>query len=284
MGSLTTRIELNNHTSIPMFGYGTYKIKDLSEAYNSVKSALELGYRHIDTAAFYENEAAVADAIKDFIATGAATREEIFVTSKAWKTELGYEKTLAAFDKTMDEMQMDYLDLYLIHWPASYAFDDDWKNTNRQTWKAMMEIYKSGRVKAIGVSNFLTHHLDTIIDMEITPAVNQIEINPGFLQKDTVDYCKDHGILVEAWSPLGRGKSLTHPVLESLADKYHKTVAQIILRWEVQHDIVPLPKSVNPSRITENANIFDFTLSAEDMHKIDEIEPYGNSGHSPDQA
>ena len=284
MDSLSTRIKLNNDTTIPMFGYGTYKIKDSNEAYTSVRLALKNGYRHIDTAAFYENEKYVANAIKDFMEESHTRREDIFVTSKAWKTELGYDKTLAAFEKTMNEMQMDYLDLYLIHWPASYAFDDDWENTNRATWKAMIEIYKSGRVKAIGVSNFLTHHLDTIIDMEITPAVDQIEINPGFLQKDTVDYCHNHGILVEAWSPLGRGKSLSHPLLEELASKYGKTVAQIILRWELQHDIVPLPKSVNEVRIVENANVFDFELSEDDMKSIDDIEPYGNSGHSPDQA
>ncbi len=283
MESLTTRIKLNNGTSIPMFGYGTYKIKDSNEAYESVKLALKNGYRHIDTAAFYENEKYVANAIKDFMAETNTKREDIFVTSKVWKTELGYKKTLRAFEKTMDEMQMDYLDLYLVHWPASSAFDEDWVNTNRATWKAMTEIYKSGRVKAIGVSNFLTHHLDTIIDMEVKPAVDQIEVNPGFLQKETVDYCQEKGIVVEAWSPLGRGKSLAHPLLEELAEKYGKTVAQIILRWEVQHNIVPLPKSVNESRIIENSQVFDFELSDDDLSSIDEIPPYGNSGHSPDQ-
>ncbi|SDI00467.1 Aldo/keto reductase [Pseudobutyrivibrio sp. 49] len=282
MSSLDSRIKLNNNTSIPCLGYGTYKIKDADEAYNSVKSALDAGYRYIDTAAFYENEKPVGKAINDYINSHDLKREDIFVTSKAWKTELGYEKTLKAFEKTMKEIELDYLDLYLVHWPASYAFDDDWENTNRATWKAMTEIYKSGRIKAIGVSNFLTHHLETIIDMEVMPAVNQIEINPGFLQKDTVDYCQNKGILVEAWSPLGRGKSLNHPVLEKLAAKYGKTVAQIILRWEMQHDIVPLPKSTTPSRIVENSKVFDFELSPEDMAVIDAIEPYGNSGHGPD--
>jgi len=284
MESLTERIELNNNTAIPMLGYGTYKMWDENEAYTSVRSALDVGYRHIDTAAFYKNEKPVANAIKDFISENSTKREDIFVTSKAWKTELGYDKTLAAFEATMNEMQMDYIDLYLIHWPSSYAFDDDWKNTNRATWKAMIEIYKTGRAKAIGVSNFLTHHLDTIIDMEMIPAVNQIEINPGFLQKDTVEYCQKRGIVVEAWSPLGRGKSLSHPTLENLANKYNRTVAQIILRWEIQHGILPLPKSSKPERMKENADVFSFELSANDMKIIDDIPPYGNSGHSPDQA
>ncbi len=284
MSTLTTRIKLNNDTAIPCLGFGTYKIKDPVEAYNSTKSALEAGYRHIDTAAFYENEKQVGQAINDFMKENDVKREDIFVTSKVWKSELGYEKTLAAFEKTMEEIGLDYLDLYLIHWPASYAFDDDWENTNRSTWKAMIEIYRSGRVKAIGVSNFLTHHLKALMEFDIIPAVDQIEINPGFLQEDTLDFCQKHGILVEAWSPLGRGKSLDHPLLKELADKYGKTVAQIIIRWDIQHDVVPLPKSVNPDRIISNSQVFDFELSDEDMAKIDAIEPYGNSGHSPDQA
>ena len=263
--------------------FGTYKIKDPNEAYNSVKTALETGYRHIDTAAFYENEKQVGEAINDFIATGACRREDIFLTSKVWKTENTYEKVMAAFEKTMEEIGMEYLDLYLVHWPSSYVFDEHWEDTNREVWSAMIDIYKSGRVKAIGVSNFLVHHLKALMDMEVIPAVDQIEVNPGFLQKETVDYCHEHGILVEAWSPLGRGKSLDHPLLKEIAGKYGRTVAQIILRWEMQHDIVPLPKSVTPSRIRENCNVFDFELSAEDMAKIDGIEPYGNSGHSPDQ-
>jgi len=282
--SLTDAMELNNGTTIPCLGYGTYKIKDPQEAYDSVTAALNAGYRHIDTAAFYENERMVGKAISDFISSKKATRDEIFVTSKVWKTEVGYEKTLAAFERTMEEIGLDYLDLYLVHWPSSYAFDDDWENTNRSTWKAMIEIYESGRSKAIGVSNFLTHHLQALMDMEIIPAVNQIEINPGFLQSETLRFCQQEGILVEAWSPLGRGRSLSHPLLIELAGKYNHTVAQIILRWELQHDILPLPKSVTPCRILENASIFDFAISEEDMARIDALEAYGNSGHSPDEA
>ncbi|WP_022763113.1 aldo/keto reductase [Butyrivibrio sp. AD3002] len=281
--SLSTQFKLNNGTSIPCLGFGTYKIKDPNEAYQSVKTALELGYIHIDTAAFYENEKYVGNAVKDYIQASGCKREDLFVTSKVWKTEAGYDKTLRAFEKTMDEIALDYLDLYLVHWPSSYAFDDDWENTNRSTWKAMMEIYKSGRVKAIGVSNFLTHHLNALMDSEIIPAVDQIEINPGFMQADTVKFCQDNGILVEAWSPLGRGRSLEHPVLVELAGKYGKSTAQIILRWDLQHDILPLPKSVHEDRIKSNSEIFDFELSNEDMAKIDALEPYGNSGHSPDE-
>ncbi|WP_026528786.1 aldo/keto reductase [Butyrivibrio sp. VCD2006] len=281
--SLDTRIKLNNGTAIPCVGFGTYKIKDGNEAYASTKAALENGYVHVDTAAFYENEKYVGNAVKDFLSVSDLKREDLFITSKVWKTEAGYEKTLKAFERTMDEIGLDYLDLYLIHWPSSYAFDDDWENTNRSTWKAMMEIYKSGRVKAIGVSNFLTHHLNALMESEVIPAVDQIEINPGFMQEETVKFCQSNGILVEAWSPLGRGKSLAHPVLEELAAKYGKTVAQIILRWDIQHDIVPLPKSVHEERIIENADVFDFEISDEDMNKIDDMEPYGNSGHSPDE-
>lgn len=275
-------IILNNHTQIPNIGFGTYKIKDPAEAYLSVKTALELGYRHIDTAAFYENEAEVGRAIRDFIATGAAKREDIFVTSKVWKTEAGYEKTKAAFERTMEAIGLDYLDLYLVHWPASPTQSNDWEAINLDTWRAMTEIYHSGRVKAIGVSNFLVHHLKALMKTEVVPAVDQIEINPGFLQKDTVDFCHANNICVEAWSPLGRGKSLEHPLLIELANQYQRTVAQIILRWELQHNIIPLPKSTHKERMIENADIFDFSLSSEDMAKIDAIEPYGNSGHSPD--
>ncbi len=282
MNTMNTKITLNNQTQIPLVGFGTYKIKDPAEAYESVKSALELGYRHIDTAAFYDNEQEVGRAIRDFIATGVATREELFVTSKVWKTEAGYEKTKAAFERTMKAIGLDYLDLYLVHWPASPTQSDDWEAINLDTWRAMCEIYQSGRVKAIGVSNFLTHHLKALMNTAVIPAVDQIEINPGFLQKDTVDFCQANGICVEAWSPLGRGRSLEHPLLIALAAKYQRTVAQIILRWELQHDIVPLPKSTHKERMIENASLFDFSLSSEDMAKIDAIEPYGNSGHSPD--
>lgn len=277
--SKTTLWPLNNGTQIPSLGFGTYKITDPQEAYQSVCSALKLGYRHIDTAAFYNNEEQVGAAIRD----SKIPREEIFVTSKVWKTDAGYEKTMKAFESTMEKLGLEYLDLYLIHWPSSFAFDENWEDTNRSTWKAMIELYESGRVKAIGVSNFLTHHLKALMESPVIPAVNQIEINPGFLQNETLEFCQAHDILVEAWSPLGRGRSLTHPLLEELAAKYHKTVAQLILRYELQHGILPLPKSTKEERMIQNADLYDFEISAEDMKAIDAIEPYGNSGHSPDE-
>lgn len=275
---------LLNGNKLPMIGFGTYKITDATEATESVKGALKLGYRHIDTAAFYKNEVAVGQAIRAGLAENNLSRSDVFVTSKVWKTENTYDKVIASFDQTMKDLDIEYLDLYLVHWPSSSAFDDNWINTNREVWRAMIDIYKSGRVKAIGVSNFLVHHLDTIIDMEIIPMVDQIEINPGFLQKETVDYCQEKGIVVEAWSPLGRGRIMNDEVLNSLAAKYNKSVAQLALRWELQHDIVVLPKSVTPSRIEENMQIFDFEISKEDMAIIDAMPPVGASGHSPDEV
>lgn len=281
---LSDKVLMSNNVGIPCLGFGTYKIDDEQQVYDMVITALEAGYRHIDTAAFYMNEAGVGRAINDFIATTKIAREEIFVTSKVWKTERGYDKTIKAFEKTMDEIGLDYIDLFLVHWPASPTFDDDWKEINRDTWRGMMDIYKSGKAKAIGVSNFLSHHLDTIIDMEIQPMVDQIEISPGFRQQDTVDYCNEHGIIVEAWSPLGRGKSLNHPLILELAEKYKKDSAQIIIRWDLQNGIIPLPKSVNKGRVVSNADVFDFEISKEDMIKLNAMERYGDSGHHPDEA
>ncbi|MEE1304691.1 MAG: aldo/keto reductase [Agathobacter sp.] len=272
------RLKLSNGNEIPLVGFGTYKIKDSNEAYNSVKMALEAGYTHIDTAAYYENEAMVGKAIRE----SGIPREELFVTSKLWKTELGYEKAMAGFERTMKEIGLDYLDLYLIHWPASPTHEENWEEINLETWRAFIDIYKSGKVKAIGVSNFLPHHLKALMGTEIVPMVNQIEIQPGFMQKETVDYCRENGIIVEAWSPLGRGRVLDNPLLMELAAKYGKTVAQISLRWEVQNGIVTLPKSTHEERIKSNFDIFNFELSSEDMAKIDAMEPYGNTGHHPD--
>lgn len=276
---LTTKWPICNGTGIPCLGYGTYKIPDPEEAYRVVCAAIKAGYRHIDTAAFYKNESGVGRAVRD----SGLPREELFITSKVWKTEDTYDKVMTAWEETMKEIGLDYLDLYLVHWPAP-VWREGHAEINREVWRAMMDIYKTGKVKAIGVSNFLVHHLETIMDMEIPPMVDQIEINPGYLQKETVDYCQAHNILVEAWSPLGRGKVLNHPALVALGEKYGRTSAQVILRWELQHGVVPMPKSVHEDRIESNKNVFNFELSEEDMKVIDQLECDGCSHHHPDRV
>lgn len=278
MNKLTDKFILSNGVGIDCVGYGTWLTPDGEVAVNAVAEALRLGYRHIDTAAIYGNEVSVGTAIKQ----SGLPREEIFVTSKLWNTERGYEKTLAAFDETMEKLGLDYLDLYLIHWPAHKNQYDNFEEVNLSTWKAFIELYKKGRIKAIGVSNFLPHHLSALMKTEVKPMVNQIEFHPGFMQEETLEYCQKNGIIVEAWSPLGRGEMLQNETLLGIAKKYNKTVAQLCIRWCLQNGTLPLPKSVTPSRIAENTDIFDFTISKEDMKTINEMEYCGGSGLNPD--
>ena len=279
MKNLRDAFTLSNGYGIPCVGFGTWKTPEGEVAISSVCEAIKVGYRHIDTAAFYKNEVSIGQAIK---ACG-VDRSEIFVTSKVWNTERGYEKTLKAFDETMKRLDLEYLDLYLIHWPANKTQYENWDEVNLSTWRAMTELYKSGRVKAIGVSNFLPHHLESLVKTEVVPMVNQIELHPGFMQEATLEFCRAHNILVEAWSPLGRGKMLDNETLLSIAAKYKKTVAQLCLRWCLQNGVLPLPKSVTPARIAENADIFDFEISDEDMKTINSMPYFGGSGHDPDK-
>lgn len=270
---------LANDVQIPCIGFGTWQTPDGETAINSVKAALKAGYRHIDTAACYGNEASVGQAIKE----SGVPREEIFVTSKVWNTERGYEKTLAAFETTMAKLDLDYVDLYLIHWPAAANQFENWKEINAQTWRALEELYIKGKVKAIGVSNFLPHHLEALLEgAKVVPMVNQIEYHPGFMQAESVAFCKAHNILVEAWSPLGTGNVLNNETLIMMAQKYSKTVAQICIRWVLQHEILPLPKSITESRIIENTEVFDFEIKEEDMAIIDDIPFCGGAGINPD--
>jgi len=276
--SLKDTYKLRNEVKIPCVGFGTYLTPDGDTAVRAVREAIEAGYRHIDTAAIYKNEGSVGKAIRE----SGIKREDLFVTSKLWNSDQGYESTKKAFEKTMDELQMEYLDLYLIHWPIPKGHDNDWEKLNQETWRAMEELYETDRIHAIGVSNFSPKHLKPLMEWaQVMPMVNQIEIHPGLNQEETVDFCKENNIIVEAWGPFSQGKIFSTNVLEKMAQKYNKTIAQICLRWHLQRGILPLPKSVTPSRIIENTQIFDFNLNEEDMDYISHIEPY-RTGPDPD--
>ncbi len=272
-------MKLNNGQEIPAIGYGTWQSPDSEVTIEGVKSAVHFGYRHIDAAAVYRNEISVGRGI----AESGIEREKLFVTSKVWNTERGYEKTMVAFEKTLADLGLEYLDLYLIHWPAAANQFDEWESINIDTWKAMTELYKSGKIKAIGVSNFKPHHLDALMKTEVKPMVNQIEFHPGLLQEDTYRFCKENDIVIEAWSPLGTGRMLDNDTLKEIAEKYDKSVAQLCIRWCFQHDVLPLPKSVTRNRIEENIKVFDFEIAADDMKRIDSLDNFGGSGLDPDK-
>jgi len=270
----------HNGYEIPSLGFGTWRSQDGETAINAVKCAIGCGYTHIDTAAAYRNEKSVGIGIKE---SGVA-REKLFITSKLNNPHRGYETTLAAFEQTMSDLQLDYLDLYLIHWPAAPHRFENWKEINAETWRAFEELYEAGRIKSIGVSNFLPHHLEALLETaKIMPMINQIEFHPGYMQPEAVQFCRERGIVVEAWSPIGSGRLLDHELLLKMAAKYNKSVAQICIRWCMQHDTLPLAKSVTPSRIAENIQIYDFEISDEDMKLIDEMEFAGFSGLHPDR-
>ncbi|KXT78130.1 aldo/keto reductase [Streptococcus sp. DD13] len=260
-------ITLNDGHRIPAIGFGTYEAKD-QEVYEAVREALRAGYRHIDTAALYQNEEAVGKAIKD----SGIPREEIFVTTKLWNDAHDYGKAKVAFQESLDRLGLDYIDLYLIHWPNPLALRDQWQSANRETWRALEELVETGKVRSIGVSNFMVHHLEALLESaRIVPAVNQIRLAPGVYQKEVVDFCRDKNILLTAWAPLGRGELFQHPVMLELSQKYGVTVAQLSLAWSIQEGFVPLPKSVTFSRIRENIDLPDILLSEEDKLKLREI-------------
>lgn len=270
--SLQGTTTLHNGVKMPYFGLGVYKVEDGNEVIQTVKTALEVGYRAIDTAALYNNEEGVGQAIKE----SGIPREDLFITTKVWNTDQGYDNTLKAFDTSMKKLGLDYLDLYLIHWPG--------KDKYVETWHALGKLYKDGRVRAIGVSNFHIHHLHTLMEQsDEKPVINQVELHPYLSQKELITFCQNEGIAVEAWSPLGRGWLLNDPTLVEIGKKYGKTAAQVTLRWHLQNEVIVIPKSVTPSRIKENAEIFDFELTEEEMKKIDSLNKNERTGKDPDE-
>lgn len=278
--NVSDRLPLNNGLAIPCVGFGTWKAPNDEVCVEAVREAVTAGYRHIDGAAVYGNETRVGEGIR---ASG-VPRGELFVTSKVWNSEHGYDETLRAFERTLRDLGLDYLDLYLIHWPNPKPFRDRWRETSLATWRALERLNREGLARSIGLSNFLPEHLGHILaGCEIKPQVDQIEFHPGLTQWETVELCRANGILVEAYSPLGGGEVFADPRLSAIAAKYGRSVAQVVLRWVVQKGVVPLPKSVTPARIAENTRLFDFELSAEDCAVIDAF-PEHRIGCHPDSA
>ncbi len=263
--------ELHNGVAMPYFGLGVYLAEDGQEVVNAVKWALDAGYRHIDTAAVYHNEEGVGRGI----AESGLKREEVFLVSKVWNSDQGYESTLKAFDASLQRLGTDYLDLYLVHWPVDGKYKD--------TWRALEKLYAEKKVRAIGVSNFLQHHLeDLMVTAETVPMVNQMEFHPYLVQQELIDFCRKHKIQYEAWSPMMQGNIFKQKEFEALADKYGRSIAQVVLRWDLQKGVVTIPKSSKKERIIANSQVFDFELSQEDMDRLDAMDKGKRFGPDPD--
>jgi len=249
---------LNNNIKIPSLGFGTWTLRG-KVAINAVKWALQEGYRLIDTASFYGNEAEIGKTIKE----SSVPRENLFITTKIWDTEQGYDETFKAFERSLTKLQIDYVDLYLIHWP---------RERRLETWRAMEELYEQGKAKSIGVSNFTQDHLKELLaNAKITPVINQVEFTPFLYQKKLLDYCRKHRIKIEAYSPLTKGKKLNNPILQEISNRHNKTPAQILIRWGLEHNIIEIPRSKNKGHISENIDVFDFSLKEDDMKRLDSL-------------
>ncbi len=273
-------IILNNGIKIKSPGFGTWTLDDIS-AEDAVLKALSCGYRHIDTAEYYKNEVGVGKAIK---ASGIA-RDEIFVTSKLWTTSRGYNEAIEALNGSLSRLGLDYLDLFLIHWPAVPEKHDNWREINLNTWRALEHLYKEGKVRAIGLSNFMENHISALLqDAEIAPMVNQIEFHPGYMQKECVEFCKKNGIALTAWAPLGRGEALEHPIICEIAKKHGVTPAKVTLSWVWANGLIPLVKSSNINRMKENLTAIDVALTDEDVEKISSLSFWGKLGKRPEKV
>lgn len=269
---------LANGVGIPCVGYGTFKMANDGDTAEAIRAALAAGYRHIDTAQTYGNEESVGQALKKC----GLPRKDIFLTSKLGNNDHGYQTTHKAFQNTLQALGTDYLDLYLIHWPNPVASRDHWVEANAGSWRAMEELYRDGKIRAIGVSNFFPRHLEPLFDTaQVLPMVNQISLSPGQAQPELCAYSREHGMLLEAYSPLGQGAMLQNPVLKKLAEKYGKNTAQLCVRWSLQMGFLPLPKSSHPERIAQNMDVFDFEISGEDMAAITEL-PRESTVRDPD--
>ncbi|WP_283704241.1 aldo/keto reductase [Clostridium perfringens] len=274
--NLNNTITLNNGIEMPRVGLGVFRVENSSELVNAVKVAIKNGYRSIDGAAIYGNEETMGEGIREGIKEAGISREDLFITSKVWNADLGYESTIAAYEASLKRLDVDYLDLYLIHWPVEGKY--------KEAWRALEYLYKEGRVKAIGVSNFQVHHLqDLLKDAEIKPVINQIELHPYLSQEKVREFCKENDIQVEAWSPLMAGNGLLeNDILKEIAKKYNKTTAQVVLRWDLQNQVITIPKSTNEGRLVENIDIFGFNLSKDDMDRIDSLNKDLRVGPDPD--
>lgn len=279
MNSIKDTYTLHNGVTMPCVGFGTWQLAEGDDAYNAVRGAIEYGYRHIDTAAAYQNEVSVGKAVREC----GVDRGELFVTTKLWNSDHGYDATLRAFDQSITKLGLEYVDLYLIHWPVPVGHKHDYKELNSGSWKAFEELYRAGRIKAIGVSNFLIHHLNELMEAcEIKPMVNQIELHPEYTQEELALFCKNNNILIEAWSPLMQGRIFKLPLLRELSEKYGKSVSQVALRWYIQKGVVPLPKASGAEHIKQNGDLFGFSLSDEDIARIDGLGNAGRIGSDPD--